>query len=232
MGGLVGAITALATLPGLVMSTWNGSLRIIDGLTEPDIVTMAGQLNLRCLVIKPPDEAEGLSLEHHCDPGNFAVSGTVALTNADRIARTVTDLRAEVRLLGEQDFVVDLARPLSVRHEVVDGKETVVWFDWTPLELDPQSTHVEELAFDQHGIDGERWETVRRGLFAEGSDPIWDGVEFTLWSTVFDEVNELVLLRCKTRFMARSLELRRNDPQKQIRMPFNCVADAAQPSPN
>lgn len=223
VGGIVGAITALVTLPGLVLSTWNGSLQVIDSWTEPDIVVAVGQLKLRCLVVRDPTETEPLSLEDNCVPGNLAVSGKFALTNHDRIARNVTNLRAKVQLLDGPEMQITLGRPLSVRHEVVNGTDTAAWFDWTPVDLGSLSTHVEEIAFDQHGLTPTPWKAVHDPLFQDVDRPVWKGVVFTVWARVFGETDELEIFRCSAQFKAKHLSARRENRSMRNRMPFDCV---------
>ena len=224
IGGVVGAVTALVTLPGLVLSTWNGSLRVIDSWSQPDIVVAVGQLKLRCLIVRPPNDSKQITLEDNCDPGNVAVSGRFALSNHDRIARNVTNLRAQVQFLDGPTMQVALDRPLSVRHEVVNGTDTAKWFDWKPVNLDPQSTHVEEIAFDQHGATPTQWEAVREALFHDVNKPAWSGVAFVVWATVFGETDELEVLRCSARFRKKHFESRHQNLNMQNRMPFNCIA--------
>ena len=223
IGGIVGAITALITLPGLVLSTWNGSLRVIDSWTQPDIGVAVGQLKLRCLIVRPPNESKQITLEDNCDPGNVAVSGRFALTNHDRIARNVTNLRAQVQFLDGPQLQVALDRPLSVRHEVVNGTDTAKWFDWIPVDLNPQSTHVEEIAFDQHGAKPTPWKAVRGALFRDVNNPAWSGVAFEVWATVFGEADELEVLRCSAQFKKRHFRSRHENLSMQNRMPFDCV---------
>ena len=197
---------------------------MIDSWTEPDFAVTVGQLKLRCLVIGLSSD---FTLEDHCDPGNLAVSGKFALTNQDRIARNVTSLRAVVGLLGADQMTVALRRPLSVRHEVVNGGDTVVWFDWMPVDLDPQSTHVEEIAFDQHGSNPTPWEAVRRPMFSDSNNPAWTGVNFTVWATVFGEPNEREIFRCTSQFKSRHLAKRRKHKRMQNRVPFDCEGGQA-----
>ena len=222
VGGMVGAVTAMLTLPGLILSTWNGPLRLIDSWTEPDIAVAVGQLKLRCLIVRPPSDSGQLTLEEHCDPGNLAVSGRFTLTNQDRIARNVTSLRALVRLIGEKsEMAIALKRPLSVRHKVTNGSETAPLSDWMPVDLDPQSTHVQEIAFDQHGPDSTSWQAVRHGMFQNVDDPVWDRVAFTLWATVSGEADELEVFHCTALFKEKHLKTRHNK-KEQNRMPFDC----------
>ena len=228
VGGIVGAVVALLTLPGLILSTWNGSWRLIDSWTEPSIAVSVGRLNLRCLVDTAVGDSQQPTLESNCDPGNIAVSGKFVLINQDRVARNLTSLRGLIRLIGassDPHLEIALRRPLSVRHEVVNGAKTVAWFDWMPVGLDPQSTRVQEIAFDQLGNDSTKWKAIRKKLFPDDENPAWHGIVFSLWAMVFGETEELKVLHCVARFKEEHLNAGRQNKDKQTQIPFDCKTE-------
>ena len=224
-GGIIGAVTAILTIPSVGHSIWKNGLELRDRMTSPDIKASVDRFSIRCAVQKPATDVGPLLLEKHCDIGALGISVLFGFANEDFIPRSIKSLKAKLELFDALDNVTEhlMDWPRLVSHQTINGTDSVVWSEWSSIDFGARESETQEILFTSKHSQPQNYGKFRKAIYNSETDPAWTEAKITITAEFIDTKSNMKILECKTKISPKYIQFRIDNPQRQNQITLPCI---------
>ncbi len=163
VGDAFGKLAALIALPIALVTGWAFFGELWDRITPPDLTAQMPSVEFRCAIALQSDaEIKAFNKDYgtYCGHQNLAVSLELSMLNSDRIARSISQLRAEIELppglaSGLESNIIHLDLVRLVKHSVVNQVVDIRLEPWSAIHLAAGEQRPVELMFSALAADSQ-----------------------------------------------------------------------------
>ena len=223
IGGFIGALTAIVTVPAVFYGIWKSGHELYDVWTAPTLSGSAAAVTLRCDFTLPP-ESDGPTY-NDCAGGKLAVSSLVSFQNLDLVPRSIVGMSVGIKALSgngaEFEHVFDRVR--LVRHETRNWVDGAVISEWNSTNFGPRTSTAQEFIFSNISDDSYAYSAFLDVMTSDDPKARWSDFIFTIDLDVLGHDEQVRLLACTGVLVPEVVESKANDLSRQNQYTFACA---------